>query len=167
MIQNTNYDVRAFGQPVNIPEADIAKVMYYLNCVCTVIEYDDNDMGRYRNYSNWRNMSDNDDKRIFILAAAISPDELEDRVFFENATWCPNSSNQFYEIGQINNRLFIVQSIAIAGRTRQVKRIMAYKSIWMQNNYYQPMQRLAYRFSPQGQRDQAAREVLSEACVIS
>ena len=168
LFQNTNYDVRMFGETVSVPDADIAKVMYYLDCVCTVIDYDDNNIRRYRNYSNWANMSDEEDKLIFILAATLSPDELEDKVFFENAALCPTSANQFYEIGQIKNQLLVVQSIVIGGRQRQVKKIMAYKSGWMQRNYYQPMRQLAYRFSPQGQRQEAARRAaVSEACVIS
>ncbi|CAF1082916.1 unnamed protein product [Rotaria sordida] len=168
MFQNTNYDVKKFGQTVSVPDADIAKIMYYLDCVCTVIDYDDNNIRRYRNYSNWMNMSDEEDKLIFILAATLSPDELEDKVFFENGKLCSNTSNQFYEIGQVKNQLLVVQSIVIGGRTRQVQRIMAYTNGWMQRNYYQPMRRLAHRFSPQGQREEAMRRaIVSEACVIS
>jgi hypothetical protein len=133
-----------------------------------VIDYDDNNIRRYRNYSNWANMSDEEDKLIFILAATLSPDELEDKVFFQNSALCPTTANQFYEIGQIKNQLLVVQSIVIGGRQRQVKKIMAYTSGWMQRNYYQPMRQLAFRFSPQGQRQEAARRAaVSEACVIS
>ncbi len=157
-----------FGQTVTVPDSDIGKVMYYLDCVCTVIDYDDNNIRRYRNYSNWMNMSDEEDKLIFVLAATLSPDELEDKVFFENAALCPTASNQFYEIGQIRNQVLVVQSIVIGGRSRQVKKIMAYKSGWMQRNYYQPMQAIAYRFTPQGQREEAMRRAaISQACVIS
>jgi hypothetical protein len=168
LFNSTNYDVKAFGRTVTVPDADIGKVMYYLDCVCTVIDYDDNNIRRYRNYSNWMNMSDEEDKLIFILAAALSPDELEDKVFFENAALCGTSANQFYEIGQVRNHLIVAQSIVIGGRSRQVKKIMAYTSGWMQRNYYQPMQAIAYRFSPQGQREEAMRRAaISQACVIS
>ncbi|CAF1133066.1 unnamed protein product [Adineta steineri] len=157
-----------FGQSATIPDADIAKVMYYLDCVCTVIDYNDNDIRRYRNYSNWMNMSDEEDRLIFILALALSPDEFDDRVFFNNVRLCQGSGNQFYEIGQVKNQLLVVQSILIGGRSRQVKKIMAYTSGWMQRNYYQPMQALAYRFSPQGQREEAVRRaVISQSCTIS
>lgn len=168
LFQNTNFDVKKFGQTVSVPDADIAKIMYYIDCVCTVIDYDDNNIRRYRNYQNWMNMTDDEDKLIFVLAATLSPDELEDKVFFENSALCSNSSNQFYEIGQVKNQLLVVQSIVIGGRTRQVKKIMAYTNTWMQRNYYQPMQRLAYRFSPQGQREEAMRRAaVSELCTIS
>ncbi|UJR10675.1 hypothetical protein I4U23_014869 [Adineta vaga] len=42
---------------------------------------------------------------------------------------------------------------------------MTYTSGWMTNNYYEPMQALAYRFSPQGQREEALRRAaISQAC---
>ncbi|CAF0775026.1 unnamed protein product [Rotaria sordida] len=168
MIQNTNFDVKAFGKNVTIPNADIAKIMYYIDCVCTVIDYNDREIQRYRNYSNWANMSDAEDRLIFILALALSPDELENKVFFNSPQLCPNSNNQFYEIGQIKNQLLIVQSLFIGGQQRNVKKIMAYKPAWMQTFYLQPMRNLAFRFSPEGQRQEAARRaMLSQACVIS
>ena len=167
LFQNTNYDVKMFGQTVNVPDEPVARVMYYLDCVCTVIDYDDNDIRRYRNYSNWMNMSDEEDKLIFVLAAALSPDELEDKVFFENAELCPSTSNQFYEIGQVRNQLLVVQSVVIGGRSRQVKKIMAYTSGWMQRNYHQPMQALAYRFSDRGQEDARRRRQATQVCTIS
>ncbi|CAF1538041.1 unnamed protein product, partial [Rotaria sordida] len=124
---STEYDFQRFGSTANIPNADIARIMYYLDCVCTVIEYNDNDIRRYRNYSNWRNMSDEEDRLIFLLAATLSPDELEDKVFFNVPDLCPDSTNAFYEIGQVRRQLMVVQSIVIGGQSRQVKKIMAYK----------------------------------------
>jgi hypothetical protein len=168
MFQRTNYDVKAFGRTVTIPDADIAKIMYYLDCVCTVVDYNDGDIRRYRNYSNWANMSDEEDRLIFVLALALSPDELEDKVFFNSPQLCPDANNQFYEIGQVRNQLLVVQSIVIGGQQRQVKKIMAYKSAWLQNFYYAPMRALVYRFSPQGQREEAMRrQMISQACTIS
>ncbi|CAF3990074.1 unnamed protein product [Rotaria sp. Silwood1] len=162
---STEYDFKKFGTTVNIPNADIAKIMYYLDCVCTVIEYNDNDIRRYRNYSNWRNMSDEEDRLIFLLAATLSPDELEDKVFFNAPALCQDSNNEFYEIGQVRRQLMVVQSIIIGGQSRQVKKIMAYKQVWMRAYYYEPMQRLANRFRAERQRQEAL--MRSTTCTIS
>ncbi|CAF1269782.1 unnamed protein product [Rotaria sordida] len=162
---STEYDFKKIGRTTSVPDADIARIMYYLDCVCTVIDYDDNNIRRYRNYSNWRNMSDEEDRLIFLLGLALSPDELEDKVFFNVPALCPDSNNEFYEIGQVRRQLVIVQSIVIGGQSRQVKRIMAYRQMWMRRNYYEPMQRLAFRFSPAGQRQEAL--MRSMACTIS
>jgi hypothetical protein len=94
----------------------------------------------------------------------LSPDEFEDKVFFESDALCGNSGNEFYNIGQVQNRLLIVQSLMVAGRTRKVKSIMTYKRHWMVNNYFAPMNRLADRFNPQRQLVRALQEA---DCVIS
>ena len=168
MFQTTNYDAKKFGQSVTIPNADIARIMYYIDCVCTVIDYRDNDIQRYRNYSNWANMSDAEDRLIFLLALALSPDELEDKVFFNDSDLCGDSNNQFYEIGQVRNQLLVVQSVVVGGQSRQVKKIMAYELAWMNQFYFQPMRNLAFRFSPAGQRQEAAqRQMMSSACNIA
>lgn len=165
---STEYDFAKFGETVTVPNADIAKIMYYIDCVCTVIEYNDQDLSRYRNYSNWANMSDEEDRLIFILALSFAPKELENRVFFNNSRLCGDSNNQFYEIGQVQRSIVIVQSILIGGQQRSVKKIMAYKPVWMERNYYIPMKNLIYRFSPEGQREEAIRrQMISQACTIS
>lgn len=65
------YDFRMFGTTVSVPDADIAKIMYYLDCICTVIDYHDNNIGRYRNYSNWANMSDYEDRLIYLQVTLV------------------------------------------------------------------------------------------------
>ena len=168
MIQADGFDVKKLGSFISVPDADIAKIMYYLDCVCTVIDYNDANIRRYRDYNNWANMSDEEDRLIFVLALALSPDEFEDKVFFNSPQLCPDASNEFYEIGQVRHQIMVVQSIIIGGQQRRVKKIMAYKQSWMQNNYYQPMRSLAFRFSPEGQRQEALRrQLISQACTIS
>ena len=165
---SVNYDFKPFGQTVEVPDTPIAKIMYYLDCVCTVIDYKDGDIRRYRDYANWDEMSDEEDRLIFILAIALSPDELEDKAFFNSPQLCYESGNQFYEIGEVTNQLLVVHSVFIGGQQRKVKKIMAYKQSWMQKNFYEPIQQLIFRFSPEGQRQEAAqRALLSQACTIS
>lgn len=164
VIGTNEYNFSMFGNLVTVPDADIAKIMYYIDCVCTAIEYNDNNISRYRNYANWYNMSDEEDRLIFLLGLTLSPKELEDKVFFNSPALCPESSNQFYKIGQVQNRLLISSSIVIGGQTRRVNNIMAYKAVWMQKNYYQPMSRLINRFSPDSQRQAKSQ---SRSCVIS
>ncbi|CAF3953154.1 unnamed protein product, partial [Rotaria sp. Silwood1] len=64
-------------------------------------------------------MTGADARRIFLLALALSPDEFEDKVFFNAPDLCPNSSNQFYKVGEVRRRLVVVQSFVIAGQSRQ------------------------------------------------
>ncbi len=57
--------VKRTGRTTAIPDKDIVKLMYYLNCVCTTIECNDElEIRRFKNYSNWHNVSTT---TIFIL----------------------------------------------------------------------------------------------------
>ncbi|CAF4334692.1 unnamed protein product, partial [Adineta steineri] len=85
---------------------------------------------------------------VYKLCLTLSPDEFEDKVFFESDAMCGSSGNNFFEISQVQNRLGVVGSILIAGRTRRVTSIMTYKMSWMRTNYFGPMSRLADRFNP-------------------
>ncbi|CAF1383249.1 unnamed protein product [Adineta steineri] len=164
---NDGVNFNRFGGPASVLDDNLAKFMYYLNCVCTVIEYDDDDMEQYTDYENYRWLTPYQRQRVFLLCKVLSPDEFEDRVFFENDDMCGyGSSNAFYKITQVRNQLMTVSSILIAGQRRNVKKIMTYKQSWMQNNYYEPMQYLEYEYNLQ-RRQQAAEQILSEACIIS
>ncbi len=56
-------------------------------------------------------MSDGEDRLIFILGLALLPDEFEDKVFFNRSDLCLDASNEFYEIGEARNELFVVRSV--------------------------------------------------------
>jgi len=62
---NGDLNVEPFGSLVSIPDNDLAKCMYYLGCVCTVIEYDDDDMNRYTDYKNYRWLAPYERQRVF------------------------------------------------------------------------------------------------------
>ena len=164
---NGDLDFQPLGGPVSVPNNDIAKCMYYLHCVTTVIDYDDDDMERYTDYENYRWLTPSERQRVFLLCKLLSPDEFEDEIFFENDAMCGNrSSNKFYEVSQVRHRLLAAHAIVIAGQTRQVKKIMAYKQSWMQYYYYEPMERLEYEIN-QIRRQQVAERILSDVCAIS
>lgn len=164
MFGNNSYDFKQTGTSVQVPNNDVAKCMYYLACVCNTVECNEGQIRRYTDFRNYWKLSDDEDEIVFKLCIQLSPDEFEDKIFFENDSLCGSSSNEFYEIGQVQNRILAVQSLIIAGRTRQVKKIMTYKRQWMLNNYFGPMSRLADRFNP---RRQLVRAITESDCVIS
>jgi hypothetical protein len=78
--QQTN--IRDTTSVADVPNSDIAKIMYYLNCVCYCIDYNDNDIRRFRNYANWASLSDDEDRLVFLLGLSLSPDLFIGKVFF-------------------------------------------------------------------------------------
>jgi hypothetical protein len=149
MWQQSNIGVRETGTTASVPDNDVARCMYYLKCVCSVIDCEDVNILRYTKYQNYWILSNDDIEIVYKLCLALSPDEFEDKVFFQSDAMCGSSGNNFFEISQVRNRLGVVGSILIAGRTRQVTSIMTYKMSWMRTNYFGPMGRLADRFNPE------------------
>ncbi|CAF1067791.1 unnamed protein product [Adineta steineri] len=162
--QQSNYGIRETGTTTSVPNNDIARCMYYLKCVCSVIDCNDANILRYTNYNNYWILSDSEDEIVYKLCLTLSPDEFEDKVFFESDAMCGSSGNNFFEISQVQNRLGVVGSILIAGRTRRVTSIMTYKMSWMRTNYFGPMSRLADRFNPERRLIRALQET---DCTIS
>ncbi|CAF1279259.1 unnamed protein product [Adineta steineri] len=83
---NGGVNVNRIGGRTSVPDDNIAKCMYYLNCVCIVIEYDDDDMEQYTDYENYRWLTPYQRRRVFLLCKALSPDEFEDRIFLKMMT---------------------------------------------------------------------------------
>ena len=149
LVEANEIGIREIGRVAAIPNNDVARLMYYLDCVCSAIQYTDNDIHRYRNYQNWSSLPNDDVRVLWILCLALSPDEFEGKVFFQSDDLCGDCGNMFFEITQICNQLVVVESIVIAGRSRQVNQIMAYRMSWMQQNYIEPVQNIAQRIQSQ------------------
>ena len=157
--ERQQFQIRDTTKVANVPNNDIAKLMYYLNCVCYCINYNDNDIQRYTNYSRWASLSDQEDRMVFILAVSLSPDLFIGKVFFPSDELSRGMTGRFYEIGQIRHQLVVVPSLVIAGRTCQVNRILAFKQEWLKEYYIDPINRLTQRFGP--------RQQSTRSCVIS
>ena len=148
LLQNNEVNIESIGVHVTIPNNNIARLMYYLSCVCTVINCEnDADIQRFISYQNWHRLSNTEKQALVALCYVISPDVLENKVFFQSDALCLNSTNEFYKISQVQNQLLAAESIVIAGRTRQVNKTMVYKKQWMQYYYFDPMPRLASIFT--------------------
>lgn len=136
------------GVKVVVPDDDTARLMYYLSCVCTIIDCaDDPDIQRFTSYLYYHRLSLDERKALIALCYIISPDVLNNKVFFQSDALCGEFSNEFYTIHQVRNQILAAESVVIAGRTRQVHQIMTYKWRWMQLNYHDPMRRLAAVFN--------------------
>jgi hypothetical protein len=168
-LQRNQLDFKDITVNVTVPNNDIARLMYYLNCVCEAVEYNDADVRRFRNYNNWSSLSNEEIRVLLALCLTLSPDVFNNKVFFHSDALCGNRSNRFYEINQVSHQLLAVESIIIAGRRRQVNKIMTYTMSWITSYYVNPIKQIAERFNPQRQRltPQYPTKTKSSSCVIS
>lgn len=158
-LRQNQIGIKRTTESATIPNNDIAKLMYYLQCVCTTIDCNgDSDIQRFTNYENWQYLSLDEQRQLVVLCYTFSPDVFEGQVFFQKDELCIQYGNEFYEITQVSNHLIAARSIVVAGRTRRVNKIMTYKMSWLRKNYLEPMHRQAQRFS---------RSDRSGSCVVS
>lgn len=143
-LQNDEIGFKHTGVTVTVPNNDVARLMYYLQSVCTAVECEqDSDIRRFTNYANWYSLSVNEQEVLLAICYKFSPDVLDDKVFFQNDALCGDSLNDFLEISQVRHQFLVAESIVIAGQTREVNKVMVYRRQWMDKNYWMPMQGLS------------------------
>ncbi|UJR18271.1 hypothetical protein I4U23_005174 [Adineta vaga] len=151
--QRNEIEFERTGQATTVANNDVARLMYYLDCVCDAIDCaNDSDIQRFTNYNNWHHLSIEEQKALLVVCYAFSPDVLNNRVFFHSDAFCGDSSNQFYKVSQVRNQIVAAESIIIAGRVLTVNKIMTYRLEWMRTYYFNPMEALIRRTANPPQR---------------
>ena len=159
-IRENEYDITNFGTIVTVPNNPIARCMYYLNCVDTVLDIDE--FWFLTDYAKYYLLDNSDKAKLLLLCKTFSPDVLED--VFEEVSHLPNTSNKFYELGLNQTSIAATSQIVIGGITRKVLKVMFYTREWVDRNYYTPIAQLSYDL-----RRQPSRTVLyrgNDDCVI-
>ena len=123
---------------VDIPDDDVAKLMYYLSCVDTVINYQGID--RLSDYQNYDSLSVDELTLLFKLVLIFNPKYfVEKGVFIIDENLLPdNLSNQFYKITDERIGIHVNNEIFIGGRTVNVLKVMACNEDWLIQYYFTP-----------------------------
>ena len=77
----------------------------------------------------------------------------------QDAGMCGDSNNTFFELSAARSSMMISDSIVIGGQKRSVKKIMAFKRQWLDDNWKTPMSQLSNRLTGRARR--------SNDCIIS
>ena len=149
LLDNMQVGMKKTGQACTVPAAASAKLMYYLDCMLTLVSgsvFDDRaDAGtirKLRDYSNYQALEEQELDLLLLLCILLSPDEFIGKLIFpdSNGALCGTSSNKFYEITAARTRVAVVENVTIGGRQTAVRKIMAFKQSWIENYYIRPMQ---------------------------
>jgi hypothetical protein len=132
-----NIKVRAFGTSTIVPDNAIAKLMYYLDCVCTVIDYEDCSLTDYQNYDE---LSTEQLATVYHLAKLMNPSIfINAGIFIVNEKLLFDKCNQFYEINDETICAHVNSEIMIGGKVVKVSKIMACNDTWLSNYYFKPI----------------------------
>lgn len=135
-----NIKVRAFGTLTNVPNNAIAKLMYYLHCVATVIDYNDPTLTDYQNYNE---LSGEELLAVYNIAKLLNPSIFCNAgIFIVNPNLLFDLDNQFYEIYDETIGFHVNKEIMIGGKLVKVLKVMACNHIWLSNNYYMPIKEI-------------------------
>ena len=63
--------MEAIGRSVYVPSNDYAKLMYYLSCVFTVIQYEENN--KFIDYEHYYLLTQDEKKALIVLALLLNP----------------------------------------------------------------------------------------------
>ena len=135
-----NVKVRAFGTLTTVPNNAIAKLMYYLDCVATVIDYHDRTLTDYANYNE---LSGEELVAVYQVAKLLNPSLfINAGIFTINQDLLFDTNNQFYEISDETLGFHVNREIMIGGTVVKVLKVMACNSRWLQTNYFSPISEL-------------------------
>jgi len=133
--------IKAIGQRTSVPDNDLARLMYYLSCVDTVIQY--HEIDRLTDYQNYDSLDVEDITVLLELVILFNPKFLVDKgIFILDESLLPNDlDNQFYQITDERIGIHINNEIMVSGRTVKVLKVMACDEEWIFRNYINPLKR--------------------------
>ena len=127
---------------VNVPDNDIARLMYYLKCVSSVLK--NNGLSQYTNYNKYYNLSSKEKNEVIQLANIFNPIILiKAKVFIPKEDL--DMDNRFFKITDESLNFHAIEQIVIGGITTKVLNIMLFKFNWLNKNYFLPLKRLTHR----------------------
>jgi hypothetical protein len=137
-------NVKDYGVTTIIPDDDIARLMYYLNCVTIGVGLDllQDDLVQYKQYQR---LSPTRIAVVFKTAVELSPDVFIDKVLFrdDEGELTGSSPNSFVSISAACDIVSLQSDIIIAGKVQNVTKVMFFKSSWLKQFYTEPVERIA------------------------
>ena len=131
--------IKSVGVKTTIPENNLAKLMYYLNCVFVVVQYDENK--KFTDYSNYYLLSIEEEQLLLTLVRQFNPKFMrENNLFIVDPNLIPSDmTNEFFQITDERLGFHVNSEILVAGKAVKVKNIMACTEHWISRYYIEPM----------------------------
>ncbi|KDR76199.1 hypothetical protein GALMADRAFT_210854 [Galerina marginata CBS 339.88] len=136
-------DFKETGYTMVIPDDDLARLMYYLHCVTVGVGLDvlQDDLVDFRNYNR---LSQARITLVLKYAIEFSPDEFLNKLIFlddEGEVVTGASPNKFVTISTACDIVSVQSNILIAGKVKDVTKVMFFKSSWLELYYTGPIAR--------------------------
>ena len=121
------------SQTVTVPGNDIARLMYYLKCVFTVLKC--NKYSEYTNYNNFYSLSNSDINELIRLVNIFDPKiMIGAKIFLLDDDL--DMGNRFIEITDETMNIHANEEFVIGGIVTKISQKMLFTSQWINNHYY-------------------------------
>ena len=136
------FSVERTGVTAEVPNNNLANLMYYLKSVFSVIQLEG--LSKYTDYNNYHNLTYAEKKTVYELASKLSPSLFLNVGVFVVAPELieGNYSNEFFKITDERIGFHVNREIMIGGRAVKVLKIMACTNDWLEKNYFSPLRGL-------------------------
>lgn len=135
------------GTTCSVPNTDVAKVSYYLNC-CTLACGVDVIMDDLVDYKNVHKLPQARQDCIFEIAyEQYSPEEMIGKTIFPDpdGAFTSRKRNAFLKITECTAVLAVTTSAVIGGEEKEIKTVMVFDDDWIKSNWKDPMTRNTHR----------------------
>ena len=144
LANRTQVGVGKIGGTVAVADDPRARLMFYLKCMCDVLDLDQPNLNRLIDYQNYHCLTTAEIDALIKLCFLISPDELNGKCIFEDEDneVCGEKLNQFVAVSAVQSRVLATENILIGNQVKHVKKVMFYKRAWIVRYYVEPIVQL-------------------------
>lgn len=135
-------EIREFGTNNIAPHNPIARLMFYLFCMKTVMDLDPEREQRFKklcDFQNWHLLNEDNITGLLLNCIAFVPEIFIGKCIFLNEEACGEKQNVFCEVSQASTNITVSDGVIISGQRTEVRKIMFYKKSFLVDFYYMPM----------------------------
>lgn len=132
--------VMNFTSHVDIPNNPVSRLMYYLHCMCTVLNLEELGLDRLTNFNEFSHLSPEEKVYLLYLCDKLDPLELTGKCLFvdENIRSVAGRDNEFYSICAESTTFAATENVILGEKILRVKNVMVYNSTWLKTFYVVP-----------------------------
>lgn len=127
---------------VGVPDNPLARLMYYLHCMCSVLSLNEPGINRLTNYKSYFLLNEEEKVSLLLFCAKLNPITLTGQCLINNEKIRATAGrdNEFYNVNNQSMTFAASESVVVGEKYVTVRKLMVYNSSWLNQYYLEPMQ---------------------------